>query len=162
MPLRTRWWTFWLRFNLRAAYSAERGAALAYAGHAASASTPGRRREIEEILRDELRHRERVGRMLAALGARPWRWLDLILAGVGSCVAFGCRFWGDWASAVGASGFEVNGAAEYRRAAHFAQLLGHGALAAGIREMQEQEEAHVIVLRRQAAEVLAGLRRAAR
>ena len=57
-------------------------------------------------------------------------------------MAFGCRFWGDWASAVGASMFEVNGVAEYDRLAALARRLGETELVECFELMTAQEQAH--------------------
>src|SRR5262245_33807657 len=62
---------------LQLAFSGELAAAHAYRGHARSVADAGERRAIEEIEREELHHRELVGRMLAELGAGPSRTREL-------------------------------------------------------------------------------------
>jgi rubrerythrin len=127
---------------LRVSYSSELGAATAYGGHAAHVVAAGHRESIEQVRLDELRHRDELGQMLAERGLRPWKALELLFWVIGSSVAFGCRFWGDWASATGAGMFEVNGVAEYRRLAALARRAGADALVPCFDRMAAQEQAH--------------------
>jgi demethoxyubiquinone hydroxylase (CLK1/Coq7/Cat5 family) len=64
---------------LQRAYSGELAAAYAYRGHWKSLSRPDERRGIQKIEHEEWVHRERVGKMLAALEAAPVRRLELRL-----------------------------------------------------------------------------------
>ncbi len=135
----TRWWfDLWLRLS----HSSELGAATAYRGHAAHIRIEAHRAHVEQVRRDELHHRDELLEIIVARGLRPWRALDAVFWMVGSTVAFGCRFWGDWASAYGASSFEVNGVAEYRRLSALAARLGEAELVPYFDRMAEQEQGH--------------------
>ena len=68
---------------LQGAYSGERAAAHAYEGHARSVSDAAEKDAISRIRAEELDHRERVGRMLASLGAAPDARLEFVLNLVG-------------------------------------------------------------------------------
>src|SRR5262245_30492653 len=105
---------------LQAAYSGERGAALAYRGHAASLRDPAERAHILVIRAEELDHRQRVGRILTALGARPSRLLELRNLCVGGAIAAFCHVGGWYLPMYGAGVIERRNLAEYERAAHFA------------------------------------------
>lgn len=127
---------------LRLSYSSELGAATAYGGHAAHIRVAAHRAHVLQVQADELHHREALLAMMTARGVRPWRWLDGFFFLFGSSVAFGCRFWGDWASAIGASMFEVNGVTEYTRLAALARRVGDADLVARFERMAVQEQAH--------------------
>ena len=126
---------------LRVSYSTERGAAAAYAGHAA-VSEPETRDRILAIRDDELAHRRIVEGMLDARGLRPNRVLDAFFGAVGFCIGVGCRYWGHWASAVGASLFEIGGILEYERLAALARRLNEPNTAEVLDEMALQERQH--------------------
>lgn len=129
------------RWLLRLSFSTERGAAAAYRGHAAA--TSGRvRRQILQVRRDELDHRDCLAEMLASHGLRPFLPFELFFLAVGLSVALGCQVWGDWASAFGARFFEVGGVLEYRKLAALARQLGHPAHAASLERMGAQEAEH--------------------
>ena len=110
---------------LRLAYSGELAAAHAYHGHARSVSDPGERRRIAEIEREELHHRELVGRMLAELGARPSRGRELRAALIGRVLGLLCHVSGWLAPMYGAGRLESRNIREYEAAARFARDCGH-------------------------------------
>ena len=56
---------------LTLAYSGELGAIRAYVGHRSSLRDYSEKLAVRRILEDEIRHRRRVGEMLAALGRAP-------------------------------------------------------------------------------------------
>ncbi|MCB9678326.1 MAG: ferritin-like domain-containing protein [Alphaproteobacteria bacterium] len=133
---------FWLHFMLRLSYSSELGAATAYGGHSAHIGIPEHRPYVEQVRLDELHHRDALRAIMDDRGIRPWVLLEWLFFAFGSCVAFGCRFWGDWASATGAGMFEINGVSEYNRLESLARSLGDAALAERFVEMAAQEQAH--------------------
>jgi rubrerythrin len=128
--------------HLRLSYSSELGAATAYGGHAAHVRNPAHRAPVAQVRLDELHHREELGQMMEARAVRPWWWLELLFLAIGSTVAFGCRWWGDWASATGAAMFEYNGVTEYQRLAALAQRAGAHDLLPTFARMAAQEQAH--------------------
>jgi demethoxyubiquinone hydroxylase (CLK1/Coq7/Cat5 family) len=127
---------------LRLTYSSEKGAALAYRGHARAVRDPVDREAIEQIERDEWHHRELLLPEMAVRGVRPWWVLEMFFWAMGSTIGLCCRVWGEWASAKGASMFEVNGVSEYTRLAALARGLGQDAFAEKMDAMAEQEVAH--------------------
>ncbi len=133
---------FWLRLHLRIAYSTEIGAATAYRGHAAATREPVVAALVRSIEQDERHHRAELGELLERYDARPFVWLDHLYTFIGTCVGWGCHFWGPWASAFGAAQFEFGGIADYRRAARAARAIGNPDLVAKLESFQAQEAAH--------------------
>src|SRR5262252_8830018 len=80
-----------LIFLLQLAYSGELGAARAYAGHAHSLRDPADRSELRKILRDEIRHRRCLRRMLAALGSAPDERRESKMDMVGKSISLFCH-----------------------------------------------------------------------
>ena len=128
---------------LRLTYSSEKGAALAYRGHARSVRDPADRVAIAEIERDEWHHREVLLPELTARGLKPWSILEAFFWAMGSTIGLGCHVWGEWASARGAAMFEVNGVSEYTRLAALATRLGQDEFADKMVAMAEQEQEHL-------------------
>lgn len=133
---------FWLRFHLRVCYSTEIGAASAYRGHAGSTRDPAVAALIRGIEHDELHHRAVVGQLLRDFGARPFYPLEALFWCMGHTIALGCYLWGEWASAYGASWFELSGVGDYRRAARAARAAGMEELASHLDGFEDQEAAH--------------------
>lgn len=146
-----------LNAMLRLSYSSELGAATAYGGHAANVAIPEHRAYIVQVRADELHHRDELLRLMDARGVRPWRVLEVFFFAFGSTVAFGCRFWGDWASSFGASLFEINGVTEYTRLAALARRLDEPVLVECFERMAAQEQAHRDLFREMARGVRAQL-----
>ena len=121
---------------------AEARAALAYEGHSRAVASPVHRDELAQIARDEWHHREVLLPDLTARGLRPWWFLELWFWLMGSAIGFGCRIWGEWASAKGAAWFEINGVAEYTRLAQLARRLGDEDYAIRMEAMAEKEAEH--------------------
>jgi rubrerythrin len=135
--------TDWLfDFMLRLSYSSELGAATAYRGHAANVRSEADRAAVQQVHEDELRHRADLKAIMDARGVGVWWPFEWFFLALGTSVAFGCRFWGDWASATGAAMFEVNGVSEYQRLAALAARLGEPALVEKFGHMEVQERDH--------------------
>ncbi len=137
-------------FMLRLTYSSELGAATAYRGHAKHLKRASDRPIVAQVEQDELHHRAALKRMLDERQLRVWPPLEWIFWMIGSSVAFGCRFWGDWASAAGAAAIEVNGVAEYDRLAALARRLGEAELVPAFEAMSAQEAEHRAIFKRMA------------
>jgi demethoxyubiquinone hydroxylase (CLK1/Coq7/Cat5 family) len=133
---------FWLRFHLKVAYSTEIGAATAYRGHSAATKDPDVAAHIAFIEAEEHRHRARVGEMMDAFDARPFLPLEWVFTVVGTVIGFGCRVWGEWASAFGAAQFEFGGMGDYRRAAKAARSIDREDLAVELDHMEQDEADH--------------------
>lgn len=131
-----------LEWMVRLSYSSELGAATAYAGHARACKDPAHAEVVARVRADELHHRERLGAWMAAQGVRPFPPFEWVFLAIGTVVGFGCRFWGDRASAFGAGLFEINGVSEYTRLRVLAVRAGLPSLAAEFDRMRVQEQAH--------------------
>jgi rubrerythrin len=127
---------------LQLAYSGELAAAHAYRGHARSVADPAERRAIEEIEREELHHRELVGRMLVELGAGPSRARERRAAVVGRVLGFLCHVSGWLAPMYGAGRLESRNIREYEAAARFARDSGHAHWVDCLLTMAEVEWEH--------------------
>jgi demethoxyubiquinone hydroxylase (CLK1/Coq7/Cat5 family) len=147
---------------LRAAYSGELGAALAYQGHARSVSGLDERNGILAIERDEWRHRETVGGMLAELGARPSRLREALLGAVGSALSRLCPVSGWTLPMFCAWRLELVNIAEYDAAAAAARDLGLDAMAGELAHMARVEVEHAEFFRARLAAhtAITGVRRA--
>lgn len=127
---------------LRLAFSGELGAALAYRGHADSVSDPAERAAILRILEQELDHRDRVGRMLKGLGARPSPWYEIKFRILGAMVAVCCHLGGRFGPMYGAARLERRNLDEYVRAAELAEEAGRGEWVDDLLSMAEVEREH--------------------
>lgn len=136
-----------LGFLLQLAYSGERGAARAYVGHAASLRDPRERREVRRILRDEVRHRLALRRMMAELGfaadARRERKLDRI----GKTISLFSRLGGYFLPMYGAARLECQNIGEYEHAARLAVCAGQLRMADELLELAEVEWDHELFFR---------------
>src|SRR5215469_8302055 len=127
---------------LQLAYSGEKAAALAYQGHARSVSHPHEKAMIEKIERDEWVHREKVGRLLARLGAQPVRLREIRSSAVGHVLSFLCRFSGWFLPMYFAGKLETNNVCEYDKAAGWARELGLDDFLPDLYEMAAVEIEH--------------------
>jgi hypothetical protein len=136
---------------LQFAFSSERGAALAYRGHAASLHDPRERAHVLAIRAEELDHRRRVGQILAALDARPDPLLELRNLCLGGAIAAFCRVGGWFLPMYGAGFIERRNLAEYERAARLALECAAAAHADDLLDMAEAEWEHERYFREKAA-----------
>ena len=127
---------------LQLAFSGELAAAHAYRGHARSVTDPEERRRIAEIEREELHHRELVGRMLAELGVRPGRARELRAALVGRVLGALCHVSGWLAPMYGAGRLESRNIREYEAAARHARDCGRSEWVDCLLTMAEVEWEH--------------------
>lgn len=133
---------------LRNAYSGELAASLAYGGHAASVSDPQEREEILVILRQELEHRELVGKMLAELGASPSPVKEKVFFLIGTAISLLCRAGGWFIPMYGAGKLESGNIVEYEVAARHARDAGYPQYVDCILRMAEVEWDHELYFRR--------------
>lgn len=127
---------------LQQAYAIEIGAINAYEGHWRSTSNTFERAQIKEIQRDEIFHKEEVGRMLSELKAKPSVILNAILWLIGKSISLACYIMGRKAAMWGAGIMEKMGTLCYKRIALEARTKGHRSMASDLEEMQEAEERH--------------------
>lgn len=99
--------------SLRKAYSAERAAAFAYIGHAASLKKEDEIRRVREIEVDEWNHREHVGRMLAEYGIPISRWYEAKFFVIGKIIGFSCHLIGRFMPYFFAGKLESGNVCEY-------------------------------------------------
>lgn len=133
---------------LQNAYSGELAASLAYGGHAASVSDPAEREEILVILRQELEHREQVGKMLAELGSAPSLLKERVFFLIGSTISLLCRVGGWFIPMYGAGKLEAGNIVEYEVAARHARDAGYPQYVDCILLMAEVEWDHELYFRR--------------
>ncbi len=127
---------------LRLAYSAERAAAYAYQGHAASVRDAAERARIAVIEAEEWQHREHAARMMRRLGVRPSRYLELKYAVIGRIIGWSCHVIGYFMPMYFAGRLESGNVNEYLR---LIELVRGTALAdeyACILEMARVEKEH--------------------
>lgn len=108
---------------VRREHSNERGAALAYRGHAASVADPDEARAIAKIEAEEWAHRAELAALLTALGAAPG-WYDPVLGAVGWTFGKLCHVTGWLMPMLGAGWIERRNAAQYFVAAADARACG--------------------------------------
>jgi len=127
---------------LRLAYSGEKAAALAYQGHAASVRDPAEAARIRKIENDEWVHREKVGRMLAEMGATPSRLRELRSAIIGHTLSVLCHVSGWFLPMYFAGRLETKNVREYDLAAAWAKELGLERFLPELSEMASVEVEH--------------------
>jgi hypothetical protein len=139
-----------LVFLLQLAYSGELGAARAYAGHRVALKKPDQRRALGKILRDEIRHRRCILRMLSALDSAPSARRERKMDLVGKAISAFCFVGGWFFPMYGAGLLESQNIREYEHAARLAHVAGLEHLVAELLEMAEVEWDHERFFREQA------------
>jgi hypothetical protein len=135
---------------LRAAYSAELAAYIAYHGHERSVRDPVEKVEIRRIARDELHHRRVVGDMLAALGAAPSARRERWMPWVGRLIWVSCFAGGWFVPMYGAARLENGNVEPYVEAARLALAAGRPELVEELLAMAEVEWDHEAYFHRKA------------
>lgn len=133
--------------GLQLAHAGEWGAIRAYLGHRRAVRRPAERNAITEILKDEIRHRRCVGRMLAAAGTGPDPRAERKMDRVGRIIAFVCCVGGWFLPMYGAARLENDNIAEYEIAARLAWHAGLHDWIDDLLEMAEVEWDHEHTLR---------------
>lgn len=112
---------------LQSAHAGEKAAANAYWGHGYSlfVRDPIEKREILEIMKEELDHRARIREMLRELGAKPNPVKESIMYMIGITIGLFCLV-GTWIIPMyGAGLLESKNIEEYEVLARLAQLSDH-------------------------------------
>ena len=127
---------------LRAAYSGELAAGLAYAGHWRSVSNPEERDRIRTIEAEEWHHRGLVGDMLRKLGEEPSRVREVVFGLMGRALGPLCFVSGWLAPMYGAGWLESRNIVEYEVAARHAAESGHPEMVDCLLDLAEVEWEH--------------------
>jgi rubrerythrin len=129
---------------LQAAYSGELAAAHAYRGHWKSLRNPVEREKIQQIENEEWVHREKVGGMLASLGARRVKTRELRMLVTGRMIGLSCHLIGWFLPMYFAGRIENSNVREYESAAFHASKLGLIEFESELRVMANVEREHEI------------------
>jgi hypothetical protein len=127
---------------LQEAYSGELAAALAYHGHWKSVRNRSEKEMIRRIEAEEWDHRERVGKMLAALGQKPVRGKEIKRGIIGRVIAIGCHLVGWFIPMYFAGRLEGQNICAYDIAAIHANALGMEEFERELLDMESVEEGH--------------------
>jgi hypothetical protein len=133
---------------LQLAYSGERAAARAYAGHWRSLPPGNERETIARIEKEEVEHRQTVGKMLQELNAKPALWREILMNFIGNCAYVGCFFTGWFLPMYFAGKLENDNVKEYDVAAAHAHALGLDHLLPALHEMSKTEAEHELFFSR--------------
>ena len=79
-----------LRASLQKAYSAEKAAALAYIGHAASLKDPKERTRVKEIEQDEWDHRNAVNELMQLYDIPVSKYYEFLYTFIGKSIRYSC------------------------------------------------------------------------
>ena len=127
---------------LQSAYSGELAAGLAYRGHRKSLRNTNERAAIQKIEHEEWVHRERVGEMLASLGAAPLRYREVKCWLIGRTIGVACHVIGWFLPMYFAGRLESGNVVEYEDAASHAGALGLREFEADLLVMAGVEKEH--------------------
>jgi rubrerythrin len=132
---------------LQNAYSGEIAAAFAYRGHWKSLRDSSEKTNIRKIEAEEWHHRERVGRWLATLGARPRRTREIVFWTIGRTLGLTCHISGWFMPMYFAGRLESGNAVEYEDAAAFARELEMQECVDDLLDMARVEVEHEVFFR---------------
>lgn len=127
---------------LRLAYSGEKAAAYAYAGHWRSVKDENERATIRKIELEEIEHRRVVGEILERLGEKPQWWREIMMAVIGRAAGAGCFFTGWFFPMYFAGKLEHANVKEYDGAAYHALHLGLDEFLPKLHQMSLTEQEH--------------------
>lgn len=132
---------------LQNAYSGEIAAAFAYRGHWKSLKESPEKEHIKNIEAEEWHHRERVGRWLKTLGAKPRPVRELMFWTIGRTLGTSCFISGWFMPMYFAGRLESSNVVEYEDAAEFAKELGMSECVDDLLDMARVEAEHEIFFR---------------
>jgi len=127
---------------LHMAYSGEKAAAFAYAGHWRAAWKREERTGIAKIEQEEWEHRAIVGQMLQELGAKPQALRELLMGTIGSVIFLACFISGWFFPMYFAGRLEHANVHEYLDAAKHAAALGLVQYESELIRLSEVEQTH--------------------
>lgn len=129
---------------VRLAYSAERAAAFAYQGHAASVADPMEKTALMRIEKEEWTHREHLARMLAKMAAKPSPYLEMKYFCIGKGIGLSCHMIGWFMPMYFAGRLESGNVNEYVRMETLAREAGMHEEIECIQEMARVEKTHEV------------------
>lgn len=129
---------------LQNAFSGELAAAYAYRGHWKSLKAADEIRGIQKIEDEEWRHRQKVGELLAALGARPKKLKEIKMWLIGRSIGVLCHLIGWFLPMYFAGRLESQNIKEYADAAFHASELGLPEYESELLVMSAVEKEHEI------------------
>ena len=132
---------------LQDAYSGEIAAAYAYRGHWKSLPESPEKSNIKKIEAEEWHHRERVGRWLEVLNAKPRRLREAVFWMIGRTLGMSCHVSGWFMPMYFAGRLENGNVVEYEDAARFASELGMHECVDDLLDMARVELEHEVFFR---------------
>ncbi len=102
-----------LRASLQKAYSAEKAAALAYIGHAASLKDPKERTRVKEIEQDEWDHRNAVNELMQLYDIPVSKYYEFLYTFIGKSIGYSCYLIGRFMPYFFAGKLESGNVCEY-------------------------------------------------
>lgn len=106
------------------AYSAEKAAAFAYQGHAASLKPQQEKKEVHQIEVDEWNHRREVMEIMNLYGVPVSRWYEFRFHVIGKLISFSCFVIGRFMPFYFAGRLESGNVCEYFRMKQYFNSLG--------------------------------------
>ena len=129
---------------LKKAYSAEKAAAYAYQGHAASVKSPADKKAIHQIEEDEWNHRAQVLSIMNYYNITPSRWYELRFAIIGRVISASCHIIGWFMPYFFAGKLESGNVCEYFRMKIFFNAMGISQWDVMLYEMGIKEKEHEV------------------
>ena len=129
---------------LQKAYSAERAAAFAYVGHAASLRNPAAKAAVKQIEDDEWKHRDNLRGLMQRHGVPVSRWAEVKYWLIGRCISASCHVIGRFMPFFFAGKLESGNVCEYfvmMRHFHSLGIREHDAM---LYEMGMKEKEHEV------------------
>ena len=129
---------------LKKAYSAEKAAAFAYQGHAASVKSPEEKAAIRQIEIDEWNHRREVLEIMNQYGIGPSKYYEFRFHAVGKVISFSCYVIGWFMPFYFAGRLESGNVCEYFRMKQYFNSLGITAHDKLLYDMGMKEKDHEV------------------
>lgn len=129
---------------LQKAYSAEKAAAYAYQGHAASVKNPLEKSAIRQVEEDEWNHRREVLAIMNYYNIPVSRWYEIRFAIIGRIISFSCHVIGWFMPFFFAGKLESGNVCEYFRMKRYFNSIGIHDWDLVLYEMGMKEKEHEI------------------
>jgi hypothetical protein len=129
---------------LRKAYSAEKAAAFAYIGHAASVKNPAEKIAIKQIEEDEWDHRQEVLHIMQHYNIPVSKWYEIRFAIIGRVISASCHVIGWFMPFFFAGKLESGNVCEYFRMKQYFNSIGIKDWDVILYEMGMKEKEHEV------------------